>query len=1269
MPPLPSIFEHCIPRREVLVGDLPDSIFAADLWDVLTGRAHEDYRDAERFFAGTYPPASLKVLPRDVADRLAGVSGGTPVYRLETGFGGGKTHALIAACHVARSGADLAPLLSGYGIDHLPVAGSARVGAFVGEESDPLSGIALDVGGRQVRVFTPWGQLAAMVGGLAGYERLREHDERGVAPSRGDLEAALGDGPALLVVDELVLYMARCFALPADHQRARLNSQWPTFLQTLFGVAARRAGTVVLLTLPSEQDANRRLTGELRAAIPSVIDTVDEVMQTAGRQARGLTPTQSNERAAVLGRRLFAAVDSSPAPAVARAYHDYYVAQQEAGVVIDGRALHADYEQQIQAGYPFHPELIQLFADRLADIPEFQATRGALRLVARTIRATWARQHELGDTPLLQPQHIDLRREELRTELLSRLGRTSFAHALDEDVVSLGGVTHAGDVEAGWPWPAATDAALAVFLHSLPAGSRGLTAAEAALAVGRPGCDLAYVARGLEETERNAWYMRREADRYLFRTRASVNKRFQDLLRQVEPGEARETLDRWVQDLFSGFQSFQVVPFPTDHTAIADSAERVRLAVVHYDSECGSVGAGERLTFCRDLLERSGAAASPRSYRNNLLFLLAEPTRVDGMKEAVRQLLAWERVQRSIEQEQASLAETDGRDFRALRDLAQRGASGVPAEFLALQHDRDEVAVKANVQEVHIRSRVLEAYRILALPQGAGRREVYDLFSRPNESGEGGKLLECYRVDFGEVPEASGRSGGLHRPVAETPILQCLRQNEKLVPEATGGRVVLAPDVVRRPPLWRDDERSVSTAEVWDRLRREPALPILLRPADLLPTLRAGLTSGPDALWTYYNRAEKQVYTAANAADLTPVVAETALLYDRAAAVQDRIHPVSAIEPRDVWDYLWPREGAEHVPAASTARLWEALPASPHFPVLPERSVLWQALRQGAMAREWVLVLRERQLAIGADEPAEWPSLPRLDGDTELWTYEAALQQDLYPRQRPGEDDSPTRPELTAHTLRERAWLAGVEELPTELLERRARDTWPGLTRVSLETVLRDGLRAGAWGLLRGGDDPAYFTAEDDAPASLLVGPLWTLVEPGSARDAAVQSLRPGHGPQPVQAAGTPREALTAVWDALAAFPNVLLREITLTAEDRTTFDNTVRATWPDHPPTAAVRVAVQADGEREQATGKEEVHFAFAGRLESLNALLANIWPFAREGQLHLTIKVQLTFEPPVAANDPALLSYRTALMNAGQGQLEVRAVPARGRLAVTTY
>jgi predicted AAA+ superfamily ATPase len=138
MPSLPSIFDQCKPRPEVLAGELPDAIFAADLWEVFCQRAHPDYQDAVRFFAGTHPTENLKLLIKDVAERLAGVQGGTLIFRLETGFGGGKSHALIAAVHVARECERLSEQLSDYGINRFPRHDVARVAAFVGEESDPL---------------------------------------------------------------------------------------------------------------------------------------------------------------------------------------------------------------------------------------------------------------------------------------------------------------------------------------------------------------------------------------------------------------------------------------------------------------------------------------------------------------------------------------------------------------------------------------------------------------------------------------------------------------------------------------------------------------------------------------------------------------------------------------------------------------------------------------------------------------------------------------------------------------------------------------------------------------------------------------------------------------------------------------------------------------------------------------------------------------------------------------------------------------------------
>jgi len=91
------VFDTCTPRPEVLEGELTGDIFAARLKDVIDGVAVPVYQDAETFFHNTYPTAGLRLLLGEALGRLTGArAGNSPILRLETAFGGGKTHNLIA---------------------------------------------------------------------------------------------------------------------------------------------------------------------------------------------------------------------------------------------------------------------------------------------------------------------------------------------------------------------------------------------------------------------------------------------------------------------------------------------------------------------------------------------------------------------------------------------------------------------------------------------------------------------------------------------------------------------------------------------------------------------------------------------------------------------------------------------------------------------------------------------------------------------------------------------------------------------------------------------------------------------------------------------------------------------------------------------------------------------------------------------------------------------------------------------------------------------
>ena len=135
--PVPTIFDLCRPREDILKGALAEAEFAADLAQVLTGTAPADYSNPVRFFANTYPTRGLKDLLANVCRRLSGAGGeAAAIFRLDTSYGGGKTHGLIALAHAARGMEGVVSPDEFIDVSLLP-KGPVRVAAFDGENADP----------------------------------------------------------------------------------------------------------------------------------------------------------------------------------------------------------------------------------------------------------------------------------------------------------------------------------------------------------------------------------------------------------------------------------------------------------------------------------------------------------------------------------------------------------------------------------------------------------------------------------------------------------------------------------------------------------------------------------------------------------------------------------------------------------------------------------------------------------------------------------------------------------------------------------------------------------------------------------------------------------------------------------------------------------------------------------------------------------------------------------------------------------------------------
>src|SRR5215207_1831355 len=172
------IFETCAPRSDVAAGTTKDEQFAADLAQVIRGTAPDEYRVPAVFFRNSYPTRGMKELLKAVCLRLSGKGGEVgSVFRLDTQYGGGKTHGLIALVHAVKGMPGVGNVAEFVDPALLP-KGKVRVAALNGENSDPADGLTLE---GDLRAFSLWGDLAYRLAGAEGYRRVQESDRKHIA--------------------------------------------------------------------------------------------------------------------------------------------------------------------------------------------------------------------------------------------------------------------------------------------------------------------------------------------------------------------------------------------------------------------------------------------------------------------------------------------------------------------------------------------------------------------------------------------------------------------------------------------------------------------------------------------------------------------------------------------------------------------------------------------------------------------------------------------------------------------------------------------------------------------------------------------------------------------------------------------------------------------------------------------------------------------------------------------------------------------------------
>lgn len=365
------MFETCIPRDEILSGELSLDLFAAKLKLVVDGNAPKVYQDPEAFFANTFPTEGLRTLITEVFGRLAGTAVGSPVIRLETSFGGGKTHDEIALWHIARNGRNISGLdRFNHRLEQIPTT-PVQVAAIACQDLDPTNGDFHPETG--ITTYTLWGEIAYRIGGIGGYSLLRGSDEKKVSPGTGVLQQLIQNQPTLIVLDEIAQYLRKSKATIVGN--SDLSKQVVAFLFALMDLAGSCNNLVFVYSLASSSDTFADETAELQ-----------ETVRASARQERILSPSTDVEIYNIVKQHLFSRVDEK---AARNAAQEYLNASRSSHVNLPDGCQDATYSQTIESSYPIHPELFNLLTKKIASIPNFNRTREALRLFAIATRYLW----------------------------------------------------------------------------------------------------------------------------------------------------------------------------------------------------------------------------------------------------------------------------------------------------------------------------------------------------------------------------------------------------------------------------------------------------------------------------------------------------------------------------------------------------------------------------------------------------------------------------------------------------------------------------------------------------------------------------------------------------------------------------------------------------------------------------------------------------------------------------------------------------------------
>jgi hypothetical protein len=661
------------PHSDIAANDFARAEFAADLYQVATGaEASSDYNDPIEFFRRTYLTEGLKNLLGIAVKRISGDTNAAPVVNLQTAFGGGKTHSMLAVWHLF-SGRDLdeypqgvQDLVAGLGAGADIFSSAIRKVAIVGNELSPGQTWTKPDG---TTIHTMWGELAWQLGGAEGYALVADADRTATNPGAALRTLLQKYAPAVILIDEWVAY-ARGLDDSGDLVGGSFETQF-TFAQQLTEAVKAVPGALLLVSIPASdvrRDDSASVASDLEVGGALGRAALERLQNVVSRVAQPWTPASSTESFEIVRRRLFREPDAGARrriDATAKVFVEYY---RKSSGELPPETRDGAYESRIRDAYPIHPELFDRLYGDWSTLEKFQRTRGVLRLMSAVVHALFA---SGDDSPIIMPGSIPLDNAAVRDELTGYLDDGDRWKSIVESDID---GTNATAVHVDREKPLFGNRALtrriarAGFMGSaatLRSSHKGIERKRMFLGVAMPGDTIGNFGSALQLLGERANYLYAESDRYWFDLQVSLNRTVSERAQGFAAADVEKSIIDRLRRQTKALEHFADVLFAPDDSSEVPEADKTRLVIAGLaHTHDGKSYDSKAHTFTRDIASTRGSA--PRIDVNTIVVLAPDQNRAADLDQAARQYLAW----KAVYEDRSGLDLTQGQAETAQQRMA-----------------------------------------------------------------------------------------------------------------------------------------------------------------------------------------------------------------------------------------------------------------------------------------------------------------------------------------------------------------------------------------------------------------------------------------------------------------------------------------------------------------------------------------------------------------------------------------------------------------------